>query len=105
MNAKFIAETPQGAEPIPLAVPLIQPMFRQVVRDKLYPVIVAFMPEKEISGYDFQIGSTSHQGKPFQQRSPYRVQRSVERLSSTESTISIQNSSDQLAWPQWKWQA
>ena len=46
MNAKFIAETPQGAEPIPPAVPLIQPMFRQGVRDMLCPVAVAFMPEK-----------------------------------------------------------
>ena len=55
MNAKFIAETPQGAEPIPPAVPLIQPIFRQGVRDMLYPVAVTFMPEKEISGYDFSV--------------------------------------------------
>ena len=42
MNAKFIAETPQGTEPIPPAVPLIQPMFQQGVQGMLYPVAVAF---------------------------------------------------------------
>ena len=55
MNAKFIAETPQGAEPIPPAVLLIQPMFRQGVRDMLCPVAVTFMPEKEIAIYDFSV--------------------------------------------------
>ena len=60
MNAKFIAETPQGAEPIPPAVLLIQPMFRQGVRDMLCPVAVAFVPEKEISGYDFSVWFYSH---------------------------------------------
>ena len=55
MNAKFIAEAPQGAEPIAPAVPLIQPMFRHGVQDILYPVAVAFMLEKEISGYDFSV--------------------------------------------------
>ena len=86
MNAKFIAETPQGAEPIPPAVPLMQPMFRQGVQGVLQWYI---MPEKEISEYDFQSGSTSHQGKPFQHRSPYRVEQSVERPSSIESAISV----------------
>ena len=65
----------------------------------LYPVAVAFMPEKEIARYDFSVWFYSPQGEPVQQRSPYRVQQS------TESAISVQNSSDQLAWPQWKWQA
>ena len=37
----------------------------------------------------FQIGSTSHQREPFQQRSQHRVQQSVERPSSTESAISV----------------
>ena len=60
MNAKFIAETPQGAELIPSAVPLIQPMFRQGVQDMLYLVAVAFMPEKKISGCEFSVDSTSH---------------------------------------------
>ena len=59
MNAKFIAETPQGAEPISPAVLLIQPMFRQGVRDMLCLVAVAFMPEKEISGCDFSDWFTS----------------------------------------------
>ena len=53
MNVKFIAETPQGTEPISLAIPLIQSMFRQGVQDMLYLVAVAFMLEKEISEYDF----------------------------------------------------
>ena len=60
VNAKFIAETSQGAEPIPPAVPLIQPMFRQGVRDMLCPVAVSFMPEKEILGYDFSVWFYSH---------------------------------------------
>ena len=30
-EAEFVAQAPQGAEPIPPAVPLIQPMFRQGV--------------------------------------------------------------------------
>ena len=60
MNAKFIAETPQGVEPIPPAVPLIQSMFRQGVRDMLCPVAVAFMPEKEMSGYDFSVWFYNH---------------------------------------------
>ena len=89
MNAKFIAETPQSAEPIPPTVLLIQPMFRQGVRDILYPVAVAFMPEKEISGYDFIVWFYIDLGEPVQQRSPYRVQQSVERPSSTESAISV----------------
>ena len=60
MNAKFEAETPQVAKSIPSAVPLIQPMFRQGVRDMLCPVAVAFMPEKEMSGYDFSVWFCNH---------------------------------------------
>ena len=60
MSAKFIAETFQGAEPIPSAVPLIQPMFRQGVRDVLCLVAVAFMPGKEMSGYDFSVWFYNH---------------------------------------------
>ena len=52
MNAKFVPETPQGAEPIPPAVLLIYPMFQKRVPGMLYPVAVAFMPEKDISEYD-----------------------------------------------------
>ena len=59
MNAQFIAETPQGTEPILPAVPLIQPMFQKRVPGMLYSVTVAFMPEKEISGYDFLDSFTS----------------------------------------------
>ena len=54
MNAKFVAETPQDAEPIPQAVPLIHPIFQQGVQGMLYPVAVTFYArEKEISEYDF----------------------------------------------------
>ena len=53
MNARFIAETPQGTEPISPVIPLIHPMFQKRVPGRLCPVAVAFMPEKEISGYDF----------------------------------------------------
>ena len=60
VNAEFVAEILKDAEPIPPAVPLIQPIFRQVVWDMLYPVAVAFMPEKEISGYDFSVWFYSH---------------------------------------------
>ena len=49
MSTKFVAETPQGTEPILPAVPLIQPMFQKRVPGMLYSVAVAFMPEKEIS--------------------------------------------------------
>ena len=59
MNAQFIAETPQGTEPILSAVPLIQPTFQRRVPGMLYPIAVAFMPEDEISGYDFSDWFTS----------------------------------------------
>ena len=54
MNAKFVAETSQDVEPIPPAVPLIQPIFQQGVQGMLYPVAAKFYArEKEISEYDF----------------------------------------------------
>ena len=60
MNAEFVTETPQDAESIPSAIPLVQPMFQQEVQGMLYLVAVAFMPEKEISGYDFSIWFYNH---------------------------------------------
>ena len=58
MNAKFIVETPQGAEPIPPAVPLIQPMFRQGVRDTTSQFGSTII-RKNLFSRDLRIGSNS----------------------------------------------
>ena len=50
MNAKFVVETPQGAELIPPAVPLIHPIFQQGVQDMLYLVSMAFYARKRDIG-------------------------------------------------------
>ena len=84
MNAKFVAKTPHATEPIPPAVPLIQPMFQQGVQGMLYLVAVAFYArERDIRiqlfrlvlpvirenlfSRDLSIGSNSQLRGPVQQ--------------------------------------
>ena len=65
VDAEFVAEAPQGAVPIPPAVPQMQPMFQQGVQGMLYPVAVVFYARE--GGYQntqnmtFQIGSSNQQ--------------------------------------------